>query len=244
VDPKRQAVWTLGDLYDFLCEWAYDVYDQTVHPALGQSPREAFQRGVALGGEREHRHIHYDDAFVMATRPSTRKGTATVQPGQGIKVNHIYYWHDAFRNPEVERTPVPVRYEPFDIGVAYAYVQHRWVQCLSQYFAQLHGHSEKALLLASAELRQRQQRPTTRITAKHLADFLAKATAHEVLLLQRVHDHEARRVLAAIAGSHPADAAGAPRPPRRLPEAVLAVGAAASTAPVDIATLPVFEEYR
>ena len=111
----------------------------------------------------------------MATRPSTRKGTATVRPGQGIKVNHIYYWHDAFRNPEVERIQVPVRYDPFDIGVAYAFVQHRWVQCLSQYFAQLHGHSEKALLLASAELRQRQPRPTTRITAKHLAEFLAKA---------------------------------------------------------------------
>src|SRR5262249_37725381 len=36
VDPQRHAVWTLGDLYAFLCEWAYEVYDQTVHPALGQ----------------------------------------------------------------------------------------------------------------------------------------------------------------------------------------------------------------
>jgi putative transposase len=244
VDPKRQAVWTLGDLYDFLCEWAYHVYDQTVHPALGQSPREAFQMGLVLGGEREHRQIPYDDAFVMATRPSTRKGTATVQPGQGIKVHHIYYWHDAFRNPEVERTEVPVRYDPFDIGVAYAFVQHRWVQCLSQYFAQLHGHSEKALLLASAELRQHQPRPTTRITAKHLADFLAKATTHEALLLQRLHDHEAQRVLAAIAGRHSTDTAGTTCSPQLFPATALAGGDAASAAPVDIATLPVFEEYR
>jgi putative transposase len=180
----------------------------------------------------------------MATRPSTRKGTATVRPGQGIKVNHIYYWHDAFRNPEVERTPVPVRYDPFDIGVAYAFVQDRWVQCLSQYFAQLHGHSEKALLLASTELRQRQQRPTTRVTAKHLADFLAKATAHEALLLQRLHDQEARRVLEAIAGHHPAVETGGASPPRRLPAPVPTGGDEAPASSVDITTLPVFEEYR
>jgi putative transposase len=233
VDPQRHAVWTLGDLYDFLCEWAYQVYDQTVHPALGQSPREVFQMGLVLGGEREHRHIQYDDAFLMATSPSTRKGTATVQPGKGVKINSVYYWHDALRNPEGERTPVPVRYDPFDIGVAYAYVQHRWVRCLSQYFAQLHGYSEKARLLASAELRQRTLHPPSRITAKHLADFLAQATTHEGLLLQRLHDHEARRVLETIAGHPTPVEEGAVCPPPSLPEEA-----------VDMATLPVFEEYR
>ena len=33
VDPKRQAVWTLGDLYSYFTLWAYDVYDTTPHPA-------------------------------------------------------------------------------------------------------------------------------------------------------------------------------------------------------------------
>ena len=41
VDPKRQAVWQLPDLYPFLCEWVYEIYDQREHPALGHSPREA-----------------------------------------------------------------------------------------------------------------------------------------------------------------------------------------------------------
>ncbi len=27
IDPKRQAVWTLGDLYGYLVEWAYQIYD-------------------------------------------------------------------------------------------------------------------------------------------------------------------------------------------------------------------------
>jgi putative transposase len=51
IDPKQQAVWTLGDLYEFLCEWAYEVYDQMEHPALGQSPREAFMQGLIHTGE-------------------------------------------------------------------------------------------------------------------------------------------------------------------------------------------------
>ncbi len=118
IDPKRQAVWTLGDLYIFLKEWAYSIYDQGEHEALGTTPREAYVQGMSQAGEREHRHIPYSEEFLMATRPSTPRGEATVQPGKGIKVNYLYYWSDAFRNPEVERTKVPVRYDPFDIGVA------------------------------------------------------------------------------------------------------------------------------
>src|SRR5438874_819705 len=40
VDPTRQAIWSLADLYGYLCTWAYDVYDQAVHEALGTSPRD------------------------------------------------------------------------------------------------------------------------------------------------------------------------------------------------------------
>jgi hypothetical protein len=49
VNPKNQALWQLPDLYRFLCEWAYEVYDQEKRPALGQSPREAWESGLDLG---------------------------------------------------------------------------------------------------------------------------------------------------------------------------------------------------
>jgi putative transposase len=42
VDPRRLAVWTLDRFSARLCQYVYDVYDQMDHPALGQSPREAF----------------------------------------------------------------------------------------------------------------------------------------------------------------------------------------------------------
>ncbi len=72
VDPRQQAVWTLADLYEFLCEWAYEVYDQMDHPALFQCPRDAFTQGLIQTGEREHRAIAYADEFLMESSPSTR----------------------------------------------------------------------------------------------------------------------------------------------------------------------------
>ncbi len=102
----------------------------------------------------------------------------------------------------VEHTQVPVRYDPFDIGTAYAFVQGRWIQCISEYHIQLKGHSERELLVASAELRRRRQNhaKTVSITGNHLAEFLASAEAHKVLLAQRLQDVEAQDVFAQMGG--------------------------------------------
>ncbi len=243
VDPRRQAIWTLGDLYAFLCEWAYEVYDQMEHPALGQSPRDAFLQGLIHTGEREHLTIAYDDEFLMESSPTTRKGTAKVEPGRGIKIHGIYYSAAPLRQPDVEGSSVKVRYDPFDIGMAYAYVRRRWVRCVSQYHAQLSGHTEKELLLASKEIRRQHQLHTASaaVTARRLADFLAKASAHEAIRQQRLLDLEARAVLEAIAGE-PLTEAGNQAPLQSgLETAEVRVP---PLAPVDIATLPVFEEYR
>ena len=200
IDPKGQAVWTLGDLYAYLVEWAYQVYDLSEHPALGTTPRRAYESGLIQTGEREHRCIPYDEEFILATYPSTRTGVALIQPGRGIKLNYLYYWSDAFRNPEVERTKVPVRYDPFDIGVAYAYCQGRWVKCISQYYSTFSGHSEKELLLATIELKRlgKLTRTSTSISAKRLADFISQVQEHEALLLQRLRDLEGHQVLNAL----------------------------------------------
>ena len=95
-----------------------------------------------------------DDDFRMATLPTTTKGTAKVAPGNGVKINYVYYWCDAFRNPEVEKTQVPVRYDPYDVATAYAYVGGRWVRCDSEYAPRLRGHSEREIGLATEELRK------------------------------------------------------------------------------------------
>jgi len=202
VNPKQYATWTLSKLYEYLCQWAYEVYDVRDHSALGQSPREAFTSGLARSGMRVQRLIPYDEDFRMFTLPTTKKGTAMVEPGHGIKILYIHYWSDAFRNPEVEKTQVSVRYDPFNAGIAYAYVNGQWVQCISEHYASFQGRSERELMLATAELRKRKQNHVhqSTITARKLADFLASVEAQEVLLSQRLHDAEAKNVFAVIEG--------------------------------------------
>src|SRR6266852_9828204 len=143
------------------------------------------------------RNIPYDDDFCMLTLPTTRTGTAKLHPGRGVKIHYLYYWADAFVDPEAEGTQVPVRYDPFDAGLAYAFVKKRWVRCISEHYARFAGRSEREVQLASAELRRRQQRhgQHLRITARQLADFLASLEAKEVVLEQRLSDAEGKDVL-------------------------------------------------
>jgi transposase InsO family protein len=203
VDPKAHAVWTLERLHEHLCEWAYEVYDSLEHPALGQSPREAFADGLILGGHRTHRLIPYDEQFQLLTLPTTRKGTAKVVPGRGVKINGLYYWSDQFRDPTVEETQVPVRYDPYDLGLAWAFVAHRWVRCVSEYHAVFHGRSERELMIASDELRARKQAYSRQfaVTASRLAAFLQSAETEESLLAQRLKDIAMRPMLRLINGA-------------------------------------------
>jgi len=203
VNPLKHAVWTLPALYDRLCEWAYEVYDTTIHPALAQSPLEEFLQGMAKTGSRATRLIAYDQNFVMDTLPTTDKGEAKVQPRDGVKIAGIYYWSDDFRHPEVEGKSVPVCYDPYDAGVAYAFVRGHWAQCISQYYSSFRGRSEREMQIATEELRrQARQTPHQRqLTATARANFLATLEAEELLLKQRLRDTDLSTVHSRIAGN-------------------------------------------
>ena len=197
VNPKNLAVWNLGDLYTHLTQWAYSIYDKNFHSALNTEPHEAYTEGIQRAGERLHKSVIYNEDFIMATRPTNTKGKARIQPGQGIKINYIYYWSDSFRNATLEKTDVPVRYDPFDMGIAYAYVEGRWVRCISQYYSTFVGHTEKEVLLAASEIRHSAKRNATKINlnAKRLADFMNNVQEHETLLMQRLRDLENKVVI-------------------------------------------------
>jgi len=247
VQPRAQACWTLGALFARLTEWAYEIYDTIEHPALGQSPRAAFAAGLARGGARPHRLIPYDEEFRLATLPTTPKGTAKVQPGLGVKVRSVWYWSETFRDPEVERSQVPVRYDPFDVGAVHAFVRGHWVSCLAEHYASFAGRSERELLLASAELRRRRQRHGQRVsvTARQLADFLASVEAEETVQAQHRRDQEAQVIRGRIAGDEAAAPKGAsPLDAPGLEPATTAARPPAATVVSDRAALDVYEEYR
>ncbi len=198
VDPRSHAAWPLKELHRRLSEYAYEIYDTIHHPALGQSPRQAFNAAIAQTGSRVHRQIAYDRDFLILTLPTTRKGTAKITAGRGMKVNNLYYWSEHFRNPTWESRQVPVRYDPFDVGTAYAFVDGQWVECHSEYYSALHGHSERELHLVSEELRKRRENHSEQfvITARKLAEFLESVEVEEALLIQRLSDLEARSLQA------------------------------------------------
>jgi putative transposase len=138
--------------------------------------------------------ITYNEEFLMATAPSTPKGTAKVYPGRGVTINYFQYWSEAFRDPRTEGKSVPVRYDPWNPAIAWAYVRGQWVKCHSQYYRILEGRSEKEIQIASKLLREQmkangQHRMT--ITASKLASFLDKAKQNESLLIQHQRDIEA-----------------------------------------------------
>jgi len=215
VNPRAHAIWTLEALAQRVREFAYEVYDTAPHTALGLSPREVFVQGMATSGARPHRLIPYDEQFRMMTLPTTYKETATVSPGKGVRLNYLYYWADAFRDPLVERTRVPVRYDPHDVGIAYAFVHHQWVRCTSEHYRIFRGHSEAELLLVAAELQQRQRKlaQESSITARRLAMFLTSVEAEEQLLAQRLRDAAVKQTLEGTAGAE-ADPGDAPRAQR------------------------------
>jgi len=194
VNPKQHAVWTLPTLNARLCEYFYDVYDRREHPALGQSPSEAYHAGLSHTGQRQHRLVVYDREFLILTLPTTAAGTAMVLPCLGVKIRYIYYWCDLFRNPEIERRQVPIRYDPFDAGVAFAFVKNQWVQCHSEYYAILKGRSEREIMLATQQLRRKRQMHQLHgaLSAKKIGDFLRSIEAEELLLGQRLRDQQAQ----------------------------------------------------
>ena len=202
VTPATHAIWTLPLLYEQLCEWAYEVYDTNLHGRLKQSPRAAFEGGLQLAGNRLHRMVQYDEAFRLLTLPTTRCGVAKVIPNNGVKINNRYYWANAFRNAELENTRVPVRYDPYDAGQAYAFVKGLWVTCHSEHYQAFRGRTEREIMLASSEVRKQQSRGATvfNASAKKLAFFLTSVEAQETLLMQRLRDGEAKKVLHAIDG--------------------------------------------
>lgn len=199
VDPKGMATWTLRELNDRLNQYLFDVYDGMEHPALGQCPREAFARGLEMSGLRLQRLIPYDRSFMLCTMPSTTRGTATVCTGRGVRINHVYYWSDMFRDPELEQRQVPVRYDPFDAGTAYAFCRNQWIECHSEHYTALHGRSEREIMLATEEIRKRHRLHSARrlnVNAKMLAVFLESVEAQEALLAQRACDRESAVVRA------------------------------------------------
>ncbi|NJL77686.1 MAG: hypothetical protein HC917_00370 [Richelia sp. SM2_1_7] len=125
--------------------------------------------------------------------PSTSKGTAKVQPVSGVRINYLDYWSidtSKFRQASVEGKQVPVRYDPFDWSVAYAYVEGLWVRCVASNYAKHQGYSERQVIIASEILKRKRKLygASTRNDASGIVEILQSAEKYEELALQCQQD--------------------------------------------------------
>jgi putative transposase len=202
-NPRKLGVWTLPKLAEQVVRWAFEEYDQQPHIALGMTPRAAYEQSLEQDGARIHRIIPYDDTFKIATLPTTAKGKALIQPGRGVRINHLDYWCEAMRDPTVERTQVPVRYDPFNVSVGYVYLKGSWRKCIIAY-DELAGCSERELQIIAEEVRKRkrllQGQTQVEITQQQLAQFRRDNAATEVVLRQQRKDRETQAARLALDG--------------------------------------------
>ncbi|RFB15163.1 transposase [Bacillus sp. HNG] len=195
-NPKNLSIWTLEEFTKLLEEWAYELYDRTEHSSLGVSPKEMYELSVKKGGNREVTHVAYDETFKFLVLPTTKKGTAKIQPGYGVKINRFYYWDIVFKNGLLENKQVPVKYDPFDAGIAYAFINHNWVMLRSEKYQILKNRSEKEIQIATIELKRRMKlaEDKSEITQKMITDFLVSIEGKEILLTQQLKDRAFRNI--------------------------------------------------
>lgn len=200
VNPSRFATWTLPDLHAHLEKYFYEVYDMLAHRELLVTPRLAYERGMERHGNRPDRLVVDNELFRITTSPSTEKGTAKVQP-DGVKIRYVYYNHPALQR-HLGKT-LPVRYDPFDLAVAWAHVDGAWVELRSRHSQILRGFTEHQMDLMTAEWRKRRSAvEKAKLSEPVLVKFLKEVLQTETLLLERKRAAEERRLRAPDAHEH------------------------------------------
>ncbi|WP_164976294.1 Mu transposase C-terminal domain-containing protein [Oleiharenicola lentus] len=193
-NPKTLAAWALEELDDRMKFYCHEVYDTNEHSSLGRSPRDEMAAIIEATGRRQHTFIPYNFLFQVLTLPSTKSGVAKVHAQKGVHINYLDYWNSAFTDPKLEGTQVPVRYDPWDSSVAYAFVHGAWLPCISSHAMLFKNYSQRALKLAAEEYRARRKKSgqNKNVTALRLAKFMAEVKEEETFLILRAKEVASR----------------------------------------------------
>lgn len=192
VDPRRLAIWTLKASYRVIERFFFDVYANERHREIMTTPANAFALSNSRIGHRPWKAIPYNEAFLIATSGTTRKGTATVTP-DGVKINYFYY-NSAVLYAYLGKS-LPVRFDPFNIAKAWAWVGGAWVSLTSRFNRVLAGMGEKQMMLITQQYRKmRGDAEYERLTDRRLVEFLREVSAQEENL-KAAKQHAALRSL-------------------------------------------------
>jgi transposase InsO family protein len=192
IRPERHAVWTLDQFDVGFQRYLDEIYHVNSHGGIGMSPNEAWALGIKSHGVRAQAAIPYDSRFLIQSCPAVHRGQAKVSPA-GIKVNYRWFKCEALSRRGVLGSLVPARYDPFNAGVAYVYVQQEWHECRSELHAVFSRHTERQVRLQTEHLRLMDQIAgrNLRVNAQRLAAFLESLEEEEAEQAQLRADGEA-----------------------------------------------------
>lgn len=199
-DPRELAVWNLRAFREAFEGFLTNVYHVVEHPALGISPSKALEIGMLQAGARSHLLITYNRDFVIATMPTTDKGTSKVQPDGSFKANRIDYFSDRLVRLAGEK--LDVRYDPYDVSRAYVRGKSGWVEARSMYAAELAGRSKMEIEAISLQISEINGRDGIREKdrALVLGRFIGSLREREVTLAIGVQQARDRALHAADHG--------------------------------------------
>lgn len=196
-DPRELAVWNLRAFREAFEGFLTEYYHAVEHPALGISPAKAMEIGLLQSGARAHTLTAYDRNFLIATMPTTDKGTSKVQRDGSFKANRVDYFADSL--VEYVDQNLPVRYDPFDLSRAFVMGRSGWIEARSLHTHELAGRTEKEVEVISQEINAINARTGIREKERALAlgAYLQTVRGREAALrleMQQARDREMRAV--------------------------------------------------
>ena len=175
--PDKDAEFTLSDFHAFCERWFFEVYPSLVHRTLGQTPDELFRHSLSVAGERAARYVRFDRGLRILLAPTPDPPYRVVDPGRGITIDYLRYWHDAFAAGDLAGEKVDVKVDPADCSTVFARVHGQWLTCdLAEGREYLIGRSWRQVQIGVREWRaqRREGVRSLRLNAARLGRFLAE----------------------------------------------------------------------
>lgn len=192
--PQKLAEWTLEQLYYGIGHWACEYYDEVTHPALDESPRDAYLRGLRESGARPQRQILFNRDFLIATCPPVdRSGMREVDRQRGVKVNGRLYWNETFKSAHLGGQSLSVRYDPWDASSVYVRVKDEWVRAVCRNLHDLGQLTDIEQRAITAEFNRRSGTPAgDERAAQRLREFVSTFTPEGALAVEFERQSESK----------------------------------------------------
>jgi len=189
--PSNFVEWTLPALHGGLDYYFATLYGKEPHPTHQDGPVEHLEARLTETGERRNRLVRFDHRFLVETCPSPLDGeTRKVDDQRGVKIQHIWYWCDAFTDQKLDGENLPVRVDPWDVRHVFVLIGGEWHRCRSKLAWLVESYTEIELRYACEEFNKKHSVKKKNLEPERLAEWLQvrKASIFDSRLARKVSE--------------------------------------------------------